>query len=177
MGATESCARNFAKSGSVVLHDSEASMANKEDIQPFWMPIFWFLLPLIVAIFIGFYVAIGLFVFWFLKKIANIKTSLLLFIPILVPIYSYLLNVENSDFTKLNKKVDDEIMRFSKIYSIDGRENLSKTGSNFKKSYILDDLKICSLLFDSIIIVFLSNFAGVICEDRALDQSKLYNLF
>ena len=67
---------NFAKSGSVVLHDSEASMANIEDIQPFWMPIFWFLLPLIVAIFIGFYVAIGLFVFWFLKKIANIKTSL-----------------------------------------------------------------------------------------------------
>ena len=55
-----------------------------------------------------------------------------------------ILNVENSDFTKLNKKVDDEIMRFSKIYSIDGRENLSKTGSNFKKSYILDDLKICS---------------------------------
>ena len=40
-----------------------------------------------------------------------------------------------------------------------------------------DDLKICSLLFDSIIIVFLSNFAGVICEDRALDQIKLYNLF
>ena len=67
---------NFAKSGSVVLHDSEASMANKEDIQPFWMPIFWFLLPLIVAIFIGFYVAIGLFYFWFMKKIANIKTSL-----------------------------------------------------------------------------------------------------
>ena len=55
-----------------------------------------------------------------------------------------ILNVENSDFTKLNKKVDDEIMRFSKIYSIDGRENLSKTGSHFKKSYILDDLKICS---------------------------------
>ena len=55
-----------------------------------------------------------------------------------------ILNVENSDFTKLNKKVDDEIMRFSKIYSIDGRQNLSKTGSNFKKSYILDDLKICS---------------------------------
>ena len=66
----------FAKSGSVVLHDSEANMANKDDIQPFWMPIFWFLLPLLVAIFIGFYVAIGLFVFWFLKKIANIKTSL-----------------------------------------------------------------------------------------------------
>ena len=55
-----------------------------------------------------------------------------------------ILNVENSDFNKLNKKVDDEIMRFSKIYSIDGRENLSKTGSHFKKSYILDDLKICS---------------------------------
>tara|TARA_B100001939_G_C16618164_1_gene478051 strand:+ start:165 stop:596 length:432 start_codon:yes stop_codon:yes gene_type:complete len=55
-----------------------------------------------------------------------------------------ILNVENSDFTKLNKKVDDQIMRFSKIYSIDGRENLSKTGSHFKKSYILDDLKICS---------------------------------
>ena len=55
-----------------------------------------------------------------------------------------ILNVENSDFTKLNKKVDDEIMRFSKIYSIDGRENLSKTGSHFKKSYILDDLKICT---------------------------------
>ena len=66
----------FAKSGSVVLHDSEAKMANRDDILPFWMPIFWFLLPLLIAIFIGFYVSIGLFVFWFLKKIANVKTSL-----------------------------------------------------------------------------------------------------
>ena len=32
----------------------------------------------------------------------------------------------------------------TKIYSNDGRKNLSKTGSYFKKSYILDDLKICS---------------------------------
>ena len=55
-----------------------------------------------------------------------------------------ILNTENSDFTQFNKKVDDEIIRFSKIYSIDGTENLSKTGSHFKKSYILDDLKICS---------------------------------
>ena len=55
-----------------------------------------------------------------------------------------ILNIENSDFTKLNKKVDDEIIKFSKIYSKDGRKNLSKTGSHFKKSYIIDDLKICS---------------------------------
>ena len=55
-----------------------------------------------------------------------------------------ILNIENSDFTKLNKKVDDEMIRFSKIYFNDGRKNLSKTGSYFKKSYILDDLKICS---------------------------------
>ena len=55
-----------------------------------------------------------------------------------------ILNIENSNFTKLNKKVDDEIIKFSKIYSNDGRKNLSKTGSHFKKSYILEDLKICS---------------------------------
>ena len=55
-----------------------------------------------------------------------------------------ILNIENSDLTKLNKKVDDEIIKFSEIYSNDGRKNLSKTGSQFKKSYILDDLKICS---------------------------------
>ena len=55
-----------------------------------------------------------------------------------------ILNTENSDFTKLNKKVDDEMIKISKIYSNDGRKNLSKTGSYFKKSYILDDLKICS---------------------------------
>ena len=55
-----------------------------------------------------------------------------------------ILNIENSDFTKLNKKVDDEMIKFSKIYLNDGRKNLSKTGSYFKKSYILDDLKICS---------------------------------
>ena len=55
-----------------------------------------------------------------------------------------ILNFKNSDFTNLNKKVDDEMIKFSKIYSNDGRKNLSKTGSYFKKSYILDDLKICS---------------------------------
>ena len=55
-----------------------------------------------------------------------------------------ILNFKNSDFTNLNKKVDDEMIKFSKIYSNDGRKNLSKTGSYFKKCYILDDLKICS---------------------------------
>ena len=55
-----------------------------------------------------------------------------------------ILNTENSDFTKLNKKADDEMIKFSKIYLNDGRKNLSKTGSYFKKSYILEDLKICS---------------------------------
>ena len=55
-----------------------------------------------------------------------------------------ILNTENSDFTKLNKKVDDDMIKFSKIYSNDSRKNLSKTGSYFKKSYISDDLKICS---------------------------------
>ena len=55
-----------------------------------------------------------------------------------------ILKIENSNSTKLNKKIDDEIIKFSKIYSNDGRKNLSKTGSHFKKSYILEDLKICS---------------------------------
>ena len=55
-----------------------------------------------------------------------------------------ILNTENSDFTKLNKKVDDEMIKFSKIYLNDGRKNLSKFGLILKKSYILDDLKICS---------------------------------
>ena len=55
-----------------------------------------------------------------------------------------ILNIANSNFTKLSKKVDDEMIKFSKIYSNDGRKNLSKTGSYFKKSYILNDLKICS---------------------------------
>ena len=55
-----------------------------------------------------------------------------------------ILNIDNTDFTKLNKKVDDEMIKFSKIYSNDGRKNFSKTGSYFKESYILDDLKICS---------------------------------
>tara|TARA_B100000963_G_C22465584_1_gene597743 strand:+ start:397 stop:828 length:432 start_codon:yes stop_codon:yes gene_type:complete len=55
-----------------------------------------------------------------------------------------ILNIKNSDFKKLNNKVDDEILRFSNIYAKDGKINLSKRGSNFKKSYILEDLKICS---------------------------------
>jgi len=55
-----------------------------------------------------------------------------------------ILNLENSDFTKLNKKVDEEILKFSNIYIKDGKTNFSKTSSYFKKSYILDDLKICS---------------------------------
>lgn len=54
------------------------------------------------------------------------------------------LNIENSDFTKLNKKIDDEILKFSNIYIKDGKKNFVKTGSNFKKNYILQDLKICS---------------------------------
>ncbi len=54
------------------------------------------------------------------------------------------LNIKNSDFTKFNKKIDDEILKFSNIYIKDGKTNFVKTGSNFKKSYILDDLKICS---------------------------------
>ena len=54
------------------------------------------------------------------------------------------LNIENSDFTKLNKKIDDEILKFSNIYIKDGKKNFAKTGSNFKKSYILEDLRICS---------------------------------
>ena len=48
------------------------------------------------------------------------------------------------EITNLNKKVDDEMIKFSKIYLNDGRKNLSRTGSYFKKSYILEDLKICS---------------------------------
>ena len=55
-----------------------------------------------------------------------------------------ILNIKNADFTKLNKRADDEIINFSKVYLNDARKNLSKTGSYFKKSYIIDDLKICS---------------------------------
>ena len=55
-----------------------------------------------------------------------------------------ILNSKNADFTKLNKRADDEIINFSKVYLNDARKNLSKTGSYFKKSYIIDDLKICS---------------------------------
>tara|TARA_B100001093_G_scaffold307322_1_gene293319 strand:- start:99 stop:530 length:432 start_codon:yes stop_codon:yes gene_type:complete len=55
-----------------------------------------------------------------------------------------ILNLENSDFTKLNKKVDNEILKYSKTYLRDGKKNLQKTGSSFKRNYILDDLKICS---------------------------------
>jgi len=55
-----------------------------------------------------------------------------------------ILNLENSDFSKLNKKVDKEILKYSKTYLRDGNKNFEKTGSNFKKNYILNDLKICS---------------------------------
>ena len=55
-----------------------------------------------------------------------------------------ILNLENSDFTKLNKKVDNEILKYSKTYLRDGKKNLQKTGSSFKRNYILEDLKICS---------------------------------
>ena len=55
-----------------------------------------------------------------------------------------ILNLENSDFSKLNKKVDNEILKFSKTYLRDSKKNLQKTGSSFKRNYILDDLKICS---------------------------------
>ena len=66
----------FDKKESIVFYDSEASLINKEGIKPFWLPILWFLLPLFVAIFIGFYIAIGLYVFWFLYKVANVKIIL-----------------------------------------------------------------------------------------------------
>ena len=55
-----------------------------------------------------------------------------------------ILSLENSDFSKLNKKVDNEILKFSKTYLRDSKKNLQKTGSSFKRNYILDDLKICS---------------------------------
>tara|TARA_A100001037_G_scaffold195110_1_gene174668 strand:+ start:367 stop:732 length:366 start_codon:yes stop_codon:yes gene_type:complete len=55
-----------------------------------------------------------------------------------------ILNLGNSDFSKLSKKVDDEILKFSNIYIKDSQNNLLKTGSSFKKSYIIGDLKICS---------------------------------
>ena len=43
--------------------------------------------------------------------------------------------LSNNEFTKKDNNVR---IRY------DGRKNLSKTGSHFKKSYILEDLKICS---------------------------------
>ena len=55
-----------------------------------------------------------------------------------------ILSLENSDFSKLNKKVDNEILKFSKTYLRDSKKNLQKTGSSFKRNYILGDLKICS---------------------------------
>jgi len=41
-------------------------------------------------------------------------------------------------------KVDNEILKFSKTYLRDSKKNLQKTGSSFKRNYILNDLKICS---------------------------------
>ena len=66
----------FNRKESIVFYDSESSLGTDKELKPFWLPIFWFILPLFMAMIMGFYIAIGLYVFWFLYKIAEVKLSL-----------------------------------------------------------------------------------------------------
>jgi putative tricarboxylic transport membrane protein len=58
---------------SSVLFDNEQSLSKQKDLRPFWLPIYWFISPLVLSIFIGFYISIGLFVTIFLIKIAKVS--------------------------------------------------------------------------------------------------------
>ena len=55
--------------------------------------------------------------------------------------------------TKLNysqddalKKVKESLKEMGSLYAEDGKENYLKTGSHLEGSYILDDVKVCSLI-------------------------------
>lgn len=43
-----------------------------------------------------------------------------------------------------NKNIKDEILKIARVYQEDGMKNFSVRKSFFKKSYLLEDLKICS---------------------------------
>ena len=60
-----------SKSGSKVFHDAENLLLGNTQIRSQWLTIFWFISPLFLSVFIGFYISIGLFVFIFLSKIAR----------------------------------------------------------------------------------------------------------
>ena len=61
----------ISKSGSKVFHDAENLILGNTEIRSQWLTIFWFISPLFLSVFIGFYISIGLFVFIFLSKIAR----------------------------------------------------------------------------------------------------------
>ena len=83
----------FGNSGAKVFHDTENLIGQDPKIRSQWLTIFWFISPLFLSVFIGFYISIGLFVFIFLKKIANksLNFSLLsvLFVWIFLGIVSH----------------------------------------------------------------------------------------
>lgn len=60
-----------------------------------------------------------------------------------VKLYS-ILNLKNYDIKKFNNEINNEILKLSNKYTKDAQINLLKTGSNFQKSYIIEDLKVCS---------------------------------
>ena len=83
----------FGNSGAKVFHDTENLIGQDNKIRSQWLTIFWFISPLFLSVFIGFYISIGLFVFIFLKKIAkkSLNFSLLsgLFVWIFLGIVSH----------------------------------------------------------------------------------------
>tara|TARA_E500000331_G_scaffold111648_2_gene108789 strand:+ start:6031 stop:8037 length:2007 start_codon:yes stop_codon:yes gene_type:complete len=83
----------FGNSGAKVFHDTENLIGQDLKIRSQWLTIFWFISPLFLSVFIGFYISIGLFVFIFLKKIAkkSLNFSLLsgLFVWIFLGIVSH----------------------------------------------------------------------------------------
>ena len=61
----------FGNTGAKVFHDAENLVKGKKEIRNQWLTIFWFISPLFLSIFIGFFVSIGFFVIIFLNKIAK----------------------------------------------------------------------------------------------------------
>ena len=61
----------FGNTGAKVFHDAENLVKGKKEIRNQWLTIFWFISPLFLSIFIGFFVSIGFFVIIFLHKIAK----------------------------------------------------------------------------------------------------------
>ena len=61
----------FGNSGAKVFHDTENLIGQDPKIRSQWLTIFWFISPLFLSVFIGFYISIGLFVIIFLNKIAK----------------------------------------------------------------------------------------------------------